>query len=968
MNSDTIIPNSNSYYNSDDFLKQHLVKDSNLEKTHTRIGKSTKKSNGQPEIYGGSFHIPDAEQKIWMDLYYNNVIAKNKKEYITEKQLNKNGPIVIDFDFKHDIEIDERQYTIDHIEDMLDELSNKLKDVYMFDNETNFKIIILEKQTINRIHDKHITKDGIHCMIWIKSSLVIQQLLRIKLLTVLPGIWNDLQLKNSWEDVVDERVSRGEANWQLVGSRKPDHDRYKVSRVYEMTYDEKDGNIIRTPLKVNKNFIKDNLYKLSVRYQEHPAFLPQESIIGEIKDFEELNNTVKIVRAPSNPKIIRNTSDYALLTQISSMETLDYLIDSFIEKNSRIMSDYHFNAIYKYVMILPKKYYEQGSYDRWIRVGWVLFNMSVNAQDPNKLLIVWIKFSSQASNFMFSDIIDICERWSNFDLKQHNNLTKLSLYHWAKLDAPQKYNEVRSGNIDFYVEETLKVVPLIKQNQNVVCGDWDLARVLYQLLKDEYVCVSIKQNIWYQYINHRWQLIDSGTSLRKAISTQLKEIYIHKSREYLEEINKDIPEDEEDKDNNKKMKTIRALHISSSLGDTKKKNNILIEAKELFYDGDFVNKLDTNFYLLGFNNGVYDFSTNEFRSGKPEDNISFSTGNDYIDIRAITKFRDIPVQDIIKSIHDFMNSLFPIPELCTYMWQHLASTLVGTTPDQTFNMYIGSGRNGKSVLTMLMKKVLGQYMCDVNPALITEKRCKVGGLAPEIVDLKGRRYAVIQESTKGDALNEGIMKQLTSGKDQVQGRSPFALAPVSFIPQLKLVLTCNSLMKINSNDNGTWRRIRTVPFLSLFTEKPVNTDKSKPYQFLIDNTIDEKFDMWKEVFTFMLIEKCVETKGKVNDCNIVLERSKEYQKSQDYLSEFIEERIVKVDDPGKYLRKSDLNLDFKAWYSLTYDGRPPTNKELHEYITSKFGKPVNQKWLNITLKEKYNNVEELLGNDGINEM
>ena len=36
-----------------------------------------------------------------------------------------------------------------------------------------------------------------------------------------------------------------------------------------------------------------------------------------------------------------------------------------------------------------------------------------------------------------------------------------------------------------------------------------------------------------------------------------------------------------------------------------------------------------------------------------------------------------------------------------YMWDHLASTLIGTNENQTFNMYTGVGRNGKSKLVEL---------------------------------------------------------------------------------------------------------------------------------------------------------------------------------------------------------------------------------------------------------------------------
>ena len=792
-----------------------------------------------------------------------------------------------------------------------------------------------------------------------KKNLFIQQYLREKMLRDLPDMWGDLQITNSWDDVLDDRVSRGEANWQLIGSRKPDHERYKVSHVYKIKYDESDGELFRENVKLTKHFIKDNLENLSVRYKKHPSFLPKDTFLQEFEEYEELNTSQKVVRVPSsNIKSLRNTNDRQLLSQIQSQDELDYLVECFLDKNKNSVLDYHYNTIYEYTMILPDTYYGNGSYDKWIRVGWVLFNISVvDAKEIDKLLIVWLKFSSQSSSFNYSDIPEICDKWHSFDIKQHNNLTKLSLYHWAKIENPDYYNSVRMNNIDYYVEETIRMTAPAagKGNTKSGCGDFDLARVLYQMYKDEYVCTSIKSGIWYQYKNNRWSEIDQGVTLRKHISTSLRELYAAKGQTSIPVITRDDEEVEvnvdTDAEKDYKDRTKRTLQIAILLTQTKNKNNIMIEAKELFYDGEFMAKLDINPYLLCFNNGVYDFKEKMFRKGKPEDNISMCTNIDYIDINHETLYNRRSIKTMMDEIHEFMNQLFPVAELCKYMWQHLASTLMGTSTNQTFNMYIGVGQNGKSVLVNLMENVLGNYKVDVPLSLVTDKRGKIGGVTPEIIGLKGKRYAVLQEPSKDDILNEGVMKQLTSGKDQIQGRAPYMLATVSFIPQFKLVVTCNNLMKVNSTDHGTWRRIRAVPFLSLFTDKPKPGDFEKPYQFKLNKTIDEKFNEWKEVFASMLIEECIKTDGIVEDCDLVLEKSRDYQKSQDYISEFIEDRIIK-EEAGK-VSKMDINNEFNTWYMSNYGGKGPSTKDLHEYMNTKYGKAVRGRWMNINIRKVY---------------
>ena len=132
-----------------------------------------------------------------------------------------------------------------------------------------------------------------------------------------------------------------------------------------------------------------------------------------------------------------------------------------------------------------------------------------------------------------------------------------------------------------------------------------------------------------------------------------------------------------------KIKSDKILDICLRLAKTNDKKNIMQEARDLFYDETFLEKLDTNPYLLCFNNGVFDFKDKCFRRGYPEDCVSKTTNIDY-------KHYDVVRDDrIISEIHDFMNKLFPVKQLCKYMWDHLASVLIGVSKSQTFNMYIG---------------------------------------------------------------------------------------------------------------------------------------------------------------------------------------------------------------------------------------------------------------------------------------
>jgi hypothetical protein len=57
--------------------------------------------------------------------------------------------------------------------------------------------------------------------------------------------------------------------------------------------------------------------------------------------------------------------------------------------------------------------------------------------------------------------------------------------------------------------------------------------------------------------------------------------------------------------------------------------NVMKMSRLLFLDEDFGKKLDENKNLIAFANGVFDSSTMEFRQGRPDDCISFSTKINY---------------------------------------------------------------------------------------------------------------------------------------------------------------------------------------------------------------------------------------------------------------------------------------------------------------------------------------------------
>jgi P4 family phage/plasmid primase-like protien len=912
--SNKMLPKTSKKLN--DFLIKHAAKNSGLPHTNTRM------PDNDSGNYGGSYHISDEEYPDFLRLYANEVLIKNHEEYLTEKQLDTNGPILIDIDLHFNYDVDKRFYDISHIEDGIDIYLAELKSIFQFDENTKFNVYVMQKNDVNRVVEKNITKDGIHIIIGLQADRTTQILLRKKMIPKIAEAWSDFPIVNTWEDVLDASVTAAHSNWQLYGSRKPHHSVYKLTYIYEITYDPDDGELIRNSIELKDFDVVKNIEKLSARYTEHPSLFHTSEFI-KTKESSGVQTNAKQTRQKRN--VMDNYSDVnGYILKIKNRDELKDAVDEYLDSIQSY--DYELREAHDYTMTLPESYYGVGSFPKWIRVGWALRNIH------DSLLIVWVALSALASNFDFNTISDLYDRWQKFDLKNPHGLTKRSIMHWSREDAFEKFKKVRESSIDFYIDQTIKTITLDKigtDKNSRGCGDFDIAGVLYQLHKHDYVCVSVSKGVWYQLKKHSWIQNDSGTTLRHSISTTLRNLYWKRAQSLMNQASSLNPPDEA-KSKRMQENANKILNICTRLGNTNDKNNIMRESREWFYDPDFLEQLDSNPYLLSFNNGVVDFESKVFRKGYPEDHLSKCTKIEYV---PLDKEKHKETMD---EINDFMHKLFPDPQLYKYIWEHLASTLIGTASNQTFNMYVGGGANGKSVLTDLMKECLGDYKGDVPLSLITDKRGKIGGLAPEIVALKGVRYALMQEPQDGDQINEGVLKQLTSGFDPITARAPYMPEMVTFIPQFKLCVCTNVLMEIKSQDHGTWRRIRVVDFESTFDDNPVQGDPEKPYQFLKDHNIKKKFPVWREVFMGMLVDIAFKTDGLVNDCPRVLSASNSYKEKNDYIAEFIRDRLI-VDPNGK-VSKSEITNEFSIWYKSIHGSTGgPSSKKVHVYMDKKYG-------------------------------
>lgn len=945
--------------NLDQALKQFVTNDRNVV-THTKIG------NPELNIYGNKYFINSENEKKFYDTYKRVVLKEKQEAYITEKQLEI-GKIAIDLDFRYLQTVQTKQHGDEHIDDFVEMLINILNNVFNNTENQPLHIYILEKPTVNQCEDK--TKDGIHIILNIICDFPTKMIIRDQIIKELPDIWGDLPITNSWGDVVDEGVMRGSVNWQLYGSKKPGCEPYQLKTIYHVKILE-NGELDMNKYDPSKKPF--HLPSLCIRSISNCHNL----LLNDNYKDDHSKKKAEFSHKKSGKSLKRKkTSSCSSLHDAKSFDELKATVDEIMEDEN---IDYNTKELYQYTMILPQEFWGQGSYNKWIRVGWALKNSGEH------MIPVWYLFCSQSPEFDFVHN-DALEHWTDFDVFNKEGLTHRSILYWAKIHNFEEYQKIYKTTIDHYIYYSFR--------NNTEC---DLATTLFHMYKSQYVCSSITDNVWYEFLNNKWYLIDSGSTLRLRISTEMYKQYSAKLLHYQttnqasqnnialsqtateQQTNTIIAEFKNNDDDfgDYKKKVNQMLETCRLLKKTAIKNNIMREAKELYYDKEFLNKLDKDPYLLGCNNCIVDFREKTHRKGKHDDYISKSTGLNYYPLKHYQEKHP----ELIEEIYDFMKQLFPdtiINDnssrrkevkreslLRDYMWEHLASTLLGTIENQTFNIYTGSGANGKSKLVELMSLVLGEYKSTVPISLITQKRNNIGGTSSEVYNLMGTRYAVMQEPSKGDKINEGIMKELTGG-DPIQCRALFKNS-VTFIPQFKLAVCTNALFDVVSNDDGTWRRLRKVDFKSKFTENPYNDpkfpEKEYPHQFKVDTKIDEKFKNWAPVLLSMLVDIAYKTQGKVKDVKPVISATEEYRQEQDVMLEFHNEYYVSTSNSSGYAVKDrEMFTRFTKWWDSIYNNsnrKKPSQKEVRSYFEKKYGKIPKGGWTNFSYKDDFSNQTE----------
>jgi len=197
------------------------------------------------------------------------------------------------------------------------------------------------------------------------------------------------------------------------------------------------------------------------------------------------------------------------------------------------------------------------------------------------------------------------------------------------------------------------------------------------------------------------------------------------------------------------------------------------------------------------------------------------------------------------------------------------------------------------------------------------------------------------------------MKQF-SGEDIIEARALYG-DQEKFRIMGKIFMMCNSLPPVSSMDEGTWRRIRVIPFESKFLppDHP-ELQLKRPNVFPRDPKLDEKLRSWREPFLSLLVhiyETDYIPNGLTPIPEIVVKASNKYKDNFDIFARFETERIrepitaeEQMECRAGPIESGRIRQIFTQWRKENQVGGGITSDVVLNRLVAKYGEPDRNKY------------------------
>ena len=836
--------------------------------------------------WGGSWFVPNDQYEQFLKLYYEAAKSDNLKLVEKKKDGEEHFRLMVDFDLSID---DIQQYFKGKLPSgFLNLIIKHYREVLM----SAYNLIEADTEPIITCRMKPSGKMHLHwpeIIVNNSNAILVRNMVKESLEKEIPGNWE------KWLDV----AVYTKTGLRLLGSMKPNEkrtNRYFVFKQFNENNEPEGPNLLLT---------LEDIRKTSIRVQNNSLLCPLSEKFTKILHEKEKNKIVLDIKPKKSHETFTLAENQSLtkLQQACIEEgfkrswTTEHFTEDMLSAFSvgplKVGKNNYYIMDNKEIMKCPFKGVEHARD----------CGCHYHVMGPNGTKLKCRDILCEGKSFPESPIplSDDIKRilYININCGTINNNQKI-INKTINNGITESTNQLDFWNdlafIKIFNDKNKDIILLKALNG----GEASMAELLNVCCQDKFNYT--KEEGWYYWNDVRW--CKESNELVRFLYRQICPI-LGKAREAYRSIGPNSGVEQI------KEKICEIDSVIKKLETRDYKQKIIAEAGWIFQEHSIINLseiLDTHPYLIGFPNGVYDIEKKEFRKAMTIDYISIVMPYEY----------DHVINTAVREeLNTFLSSIMPNDDDRHYMLKLLSTGFLGENPNELFHIFTGSGRNGKSKLTELIKLTFGQYYESISSTFLTAKVTAPGQATPHLAILKKKRLIIGSEPDQQFKLNASLIKSL-SGNDEIVGRQLYG-ENKSFKPFFKIILLCNNIPEVDAVDKAIWTRCRCLSFPMSFVHDPKLPNERK-----IDEQLSQKLPRFRLAFFQLLLEYYEKYKKEgLNMTPSMLERTRDYQVASDIYLDWLTNR-TEVSDSN--IHTAVLYEDFTSWYQENYRGKKPISQ------------------------------------------
>ena len=518
----------------------------------------------------------------------------------------------------------------------------------------------------------------------------------------------------------------------------------------------------------------------------------------------------------------------------------------------------------------------------------------------------WEQFYQSPSEARMAFVNDLAF-WTNRDYSKMDSIFRSSSVYDQKWDEKRGGSTYGDIHLNKAINECVNVFNPQRENDdfNIYILENDVKKIKRNFYSyddtgnaerffgsyGDAVRYNFNRKVWHFYDGKVW-VVDQQGMIQKLVS----DVIVKMKDEPIF-----VPEGESEEE----MQKVFQKHIKSSRSNKSRKNMIEV-VQHLIPIQPHV--FDKSLDVFNTQNGYLDLKTGVLHEHHKDKYFTRISPVEYTDKS------DCPMWE------EFLETIFNGDKsLINYIQAAVGYSLCGSTEEQVMFILYGNGRNGKSVFLNIITELFGNYTANISPDALMTKKAN-GGANSEIARLDGVRLATTSESSDGDRLAEGLVKQLTGG-DTITARFLYG-NEFDFTPQFKLWMTTNHKPIIRGTDDGIWRRLAIIPFT-----KQIPLDK-------VDKNLTNKLKRELPAIMNWALEGHLKWRSfGLQEPKIVRDQRSDYRKEMDVIECFIDDCCET--GKGKQIKSKILYETYRDWA-----------KENGQYSmnSTKFGREVSKRF------------------------